>query len=159
VSTANEQRNYNHPQLGHAYLFLDLESFLLSNCDGVSPRAGVQHTLLDRRSSGAGVHEDHDIRSGVMIERIARRGGGNVCCDRVRLDSRLGVGQDDLLRGDINSLPSVSLRSHRSHPHCPSLQVTYSLELDQASQRIATSRGNHLQVELTHHPADPSAQT
>jgi hypothetical protein len=38
-------RDICHPQHGHAYLFLDLESFLLSNCDSISPRAGVQHTL------------------------------------------------------------------------------------------------------------------
>ena len=51
-----------------------------------------------------------------MIERVTRRRRGNVRGDRVRLDSRLGVGQDDRLRGDINRLLEVSLECHRSEP-------------------------------------------
>ena len=91
------------------YLLQDLESFLFSNRNGVPPRAGVQHTFLDRRSGRTSVHKDHDIRPGIVVEGIARRSRGDMCGDGVWLNTRLGIGQRDLLRGDINRLEEVSI--------------------------------------------------
>jgi hypothetical protein len=92
----------HHP----SYLLLDLETLSLSNRDGISPRASVQHPLLDRRPARASVHEDHDVRAGIVVEGVPGRGGGDVGGDSTRLDARLAVSKNDLLGGNVNSLPN-----------------------------------------------------
>jgi hypothetical protein len=92
----------SHP----SYLLLDLETLSLSDRDGISPRASVQHPFLDRRSAWASVHEDHNVRTGIVVEGVPGRGGGDVGGDSTRLDARLAVSKNDLLGGNIDSLPN-----------------------------------------------------
>jgi hypothetical protein len=103
----------------------------------------VQHALLDRRSSRASVHKDHDIRAGIVVEGIAWRSLGNMHGDVAWLNTSLGTGERDLLRGNINRLEEVSIRI--SHPSIfnPSNSSSHS----------------NLPAAPIHHPVDPAKQS
>lgn len=97
-----------HFDTKRTYLLQNLEPSFFGDGDSISPRAGVQHTLPDRRSRGTCVHKYDNIRSRVVVEGIPGRRGGNVGGDGARLDPGLGVDELDGLRGDIDSLSDHS---------------------------------------------------
>ena len=75
------------------------------------PGAGVQHTLLDRGTRGAGIDEDHRIGVGVVVECVPRGRRRDVGFDRVRLDSGLDDSNLERLGGNVNGLCLANVRN------------------------------------------------
>lgn len=77
---------------------------LLSQVQRRHPGTGVQHALLDRRAGRTGVHEDDDVRVGIMVERVLGSRGRDVRLHGAGVDAGLGGSQRERFPRDVDSL-------------------------------------------------------